>query len=56
MKFKTFTQAYFLIQHNNSYGHSLGKRATTIVGIWFTFFTGLYTFWPRRVYATDNIN
>jgi hypothetical protein len=56
MKFKTFTQAYFLIKYNSSYGHSLGKRAATIVGIWFTYFTGVYMFWPRRIYAVDNVN
>lgn len=55
MKFKTFTQAYFLIKHNSSYGHSLGKRAATICGIWFSFWTGIYMFWPRRLYATDKV-
>lgn len=55
MKFKTFTQAYFLIKYNGAYGHSLGKRATTIVGLWFTLFTGLYLFWPLRIHANDKV-
>lgn len=30
MKFKNFTQAYFLIKNNGNYTYSLGERAKTI--------------------------
>jgi hypothetical protein len=41
MRFKTFTQAYFLIKNNGSYAKSLGDRAQNVVfwgsiaAIWF---------------------
>mgnify|MGYP001296057418 CR=1 FL=1 len=41
VRFKTFTQAYFLIKNNNSYAKSLGDRAQNIIfwasltSIWF---------------------
>lgn len=56
MKLKNFTQAYFLIKYNQSYGHSLGKRGFTIAALWSTFFVGVYSFWPNRIYATEQIN
>lgn len=56
MKLKNFTQAYFLIKYNQSYGHSLGKRGFTIAALWSTFLVGVYSFWPNRIYATEQIN
>lgn len=31
MRFKTFTQAYFLIKNNPNYAKSLGDRAQTVI-------------------------
>ncbi len=55
MKFKAFTQAYFLIKYNESYSHSLLKRADAYVGIIFVGGLFLYSFWPMRIYATEKI-
>ena len=55
MKFKNFTQAYFLIKNNDTYAASLGKRAMasaaagTILGLFFL------QAWPSRIYANDRI-
>jgi hypothetical protein len=56
MRFKTFTQSYFLIRCNSSYEHSLIKRAAAVTnGV---FFAGLflYAWYPQRFYATERIN
>lgn len=55
MKFKKFTQAYFLIKNNPSYAHSLGDRAqggvlaAVVAGIW------LYSWYTPRIPANDQI-
>ncbi len=55
MKFKNYTQAYFLINYNNSYAYSLLKRVQCVTG--YAYFTALtiYAFWPTRAYATEQI-
>ena len=56
MKFKKFTQAYFLIQNNQAYERSLSKRGqAATLGI---FLGGLFMwrFWPEKVYGTERIN
>ena len=55
MRFKNFTQAYFLIKNNDTYASSLGKRAmaATAGGICFSIL--FVNYWPQRIYAVDKI-
>jgi len=55
MRFKTFTQAYFLIRCNDSYSHSLIKRAQAITNSLIVVAIGAYAWWPTRFPASDNI-
>lgn len=55
MKYKTFTQAYFLIKNNSSYGHSLGKRAQAGTLGGFILGMTLLRFWPTRIPAEDKV-
>ena len=55
MKFKNFTQAYFLIKNNPTYAHSLAARAQSAVFggvIGFLLFNGFMT---TRIPARDSI-
>ena len=55
MKYKNFTQAYFLIKNNDTYAYSLGKRAMAGAG-GFVFLAIAFThLWPSRFYARDQI-
>ena len=52
MRFKTFTQSYFLIKNNNNYQYSLIKRAAAVTNGVFIAGLALYFWWPERIYAT----
>jgi hypothetical protein len=52
---KTFTQAYFLIKCNESYSHSLIKRAKAVTNSIVFVGIGLYAWYPCRFYATERI-
>ena len=55
MKFKAYTQAYFLIKNNSNFQYSLGKRGqagalgATMIGL------VLYAYWPTKVYGSETI-
>ena len=51
MKFKSFTQAYFLIKNNETYANSLGKRAMAATGASVLTAILFTNFWPSRIYA-----
>lgn len=55
MKFKTFTQAYFLIKNNSSYEHSLIKRAMANVNFIILVGLGIYIWYPLRVPAAETV-
>ena len=55
MRFKNYTQAYFLIKNNPSYAYSLGERAKAIVAGGTLFSLFMMTLWPSRIYAPDKI-
>lgn len=55
MRFKTFTQAYFLIKNNHNYAHSLGDRAQNVI-FWMCLGAVLVgTHLSLRIPANDNI-
>lgn len=56
MKLKTFTQAYFLIQCNSSYQHSLVKRAKAVTNSLVLMGVVFYSWWPNRFYAPESIS
>jgi hypothetical protein len=56
MRFKTFTQAYFLIKNNASYEHSLIKRAMASVNGIVIVGLCLYQWYPVRLPATESIS
>ena len=56
MKLKTFTQAYFLIQCNSAYSHSLIKRAKAVTNGVVLAGVVLYAWWPNRFYAPESIS
>lgn len=55
MRFKNFTQAYFLIKCNSSYEHSLIKRAKAVVNTVVIAGIALYAWYPTRLYAVDKV-
>jgi hypothetical protein len=55
MKLKTFTQAYFLIKCNESYSHSLIKRAKAVTNSVFFLGIALFVWYPPRFYAPERI-
>ncbi len=55
MKFKNYTQAYFLINYNKSYAYSLLKRVESGTGYAYFAALTMYAFWPTRCYATEKI-
>ena len=56
MRFKTFTQSYFLIKSNSSYQTSLIKRAAAVTNGVVIAGLALYSWWPDRIYATEHVN
>lgn len=55
MKFKKFTQAYFLIKNNETYTKSLSKRGQAVtLGV---FLGGLFLWrvWPEKIHATEKL-
>jgi len=56
MRFKTFTQAYFLIKNNGSYEHSLVKRAMANVNGFVLLGLCIYGWYPVRLPATESIS
>jgi hypothetical protein len=55
MKLKTFTQAYFLIKNNESYSHSLVKRAKAVINGGLILGVSIYAWYPNRLYATEYV-
>lgn len=55
MKFKNFTQAYFLIKNNDTFANSLGKRAMVATAGGVLGALLFMNFWPTRIYAHDKI-
>jgi len=56
MRFKTFTQSYFLIKCNSNYTNSLIKRAAAITNTVVVLGLAAYAWYPQRFYATERIN
>ena len=55
MKFKNFTQAYFLIKNNPTYAGSLAARAQGVVFAGVVGFLLMNGFVTRRIPARDSI-
>lgn len=55
MRFKTFTQAYFLIKNNSNYAHSLGDRAQNVIFWMCLAAVAVGTQINFRIPANDNI-
>lgn len=55
MKFKKYTQSYFLIKKNSTYGYSMGERAKAAVFNSTIAILGLYAAWNPKIPSNDEI-